>query len=55
MPASNNNRCPPSLQVAAWKMLRAGLPPDLILSTLHLTASDLADLAAPSTAPLKRP
>jgi hypothetical protein len=44
MPAANDNGFPPGLQIAAWKMLRAGMPPQVILSTLDLTACDLTKL-----------
>jgi hypothetical protein len=46
MPAANDNGFPPNLQIAAWKMLRAGMPPQVILSTLDLTACDLTKVQA---------
>ena len=46
MPAANDNGFPPGLQIAAWKMLRAGMPPQVILSTLDLTACDLTKVQA---------
>jgi hypothetical protein len=46
MPVANDNGFPPNLQIAVWKMLRAGMPPQVILSTLDLTACDLTKIQA---------
>ena len=39
MLAANSNCYSPNLQIAAWKMLRAGVPLRVISSTLGLTPS----------------
>ena len=44
MLAANDNGYSPNLQIAVWKLLRAGVPSQVILSTLGLTACDLAKL-----------
>ncbi len=49
MLAANDNGSQRNLQIAVWKMLRAGMPTQIILSTLCLTASDLAKLQTAST------
>lgn len=53
MPAANDNSFPPNLQIAVWKMLRAGMPPQVILSALDLTAGDLATIQARNAKPCR--
>jgi hypothetical protein len=42
MVAANDNGASRNLEIAIWKMLRAGMPKQVIISTLGLTGSDLA-------------
>ena len=49
MLAANDNTQARNLQIAIWKMLRAGLPTDLILSTLGITEHDLGKYRANRT------
>lgn len=44
MLSATPNRYSPNLQIAVWKMLRAGVPSQTIISTLGLTAHDLSML-----------
>lgn len=41
---ANDNGYPPNLQIAVWKMLRAGVPSQVIFSTFGLSACDLVRL-----------
>jgi hypothetical protein len=52
MLSAPGNGYSPNLQVAVWKMLRAGVPQQIILLTLGLTAHDLEMLQ--STAPVAK-
>lgn len=42
MLAANDNGASRNLEIAIWKMLRARMPKQVIISTLGLTGSDLA-------------
>jgi hypothetical protein len=44
--AANDNGFSPNLQIAVWKMLRAGMPQQVILSTFGVTEGDLTKLQA---------
>jgi hypothetical protein len=55
MLATHNNGYSRNLQIAVWKMLRAGMPGQVILSTLGLTAYDLARLQTANTMALDPP
>jgi hypothetical protein len=46
MLTANDNVSARTLQIAVWKMLRAGVPRQLISSTLGLSEDDLDDLAS---------
>ena len=46
MLAANDNGFSLNLQIAVWKMLRAGMPQQVILSTFGVTEGDLTKLQA---------
>jgi hypothetical protein len=53
MLAANDNGNPRNLQIAVWKMLRAGVPTQVISSALGLTSCDLTKIQASNTIAVK--
>lgn len=55
MLGANENRYSRNLQIAVWKMLRAGVPTPVIFSTLRLAESELGGGSVSQWGGLKPP